>query len=77
MLFSNMFFVLFFLPIFLIVYHVVATAGGGGVKSENLVLVLFSLVFYAFGGISGIFVLVIATLVGWVGGLMLVLFEDK
>ena len=77
MLFSNMFFIMLFLPVFMIVYHLAATLTGGSVKTENIVLALFSLIFYAFGGVSGIFVLIIATLVGWVSGLMLALSEGK
>ena len=77
MLFSNLFFVMLFLPVFMIAYHVAVVMSGNRIKTENLVLALFSLIFYAFGGVSGIFVLVIATLVGWVSGLMLMLCEGK
>ncbi|NOX47843.1 MAG: MBOAT family protein [Chlorobi bacterium] len=52
MVFSSIVFVLFFFPVFLITYYLV------GKKHKNLVLLLFSIVFYAWGAPRFIFFLV-------------------
>jgi alginate O-acetyltransferase complex protein AlgI len=52
MVFSSIVFILFFFPVFLITYYLV------GKKFKNLVLLLFSIVFYAWGAPRFIFFLV-------------------
>ncbi len=52
MVFSSIVFVLFFFPVFLITYYIM------GKKHKNLVLLLFSIVFYAWGAPRFIFFLI-------------------
>jgi alginate O-acetyltransferase complex protein AlgI len=52
MVFSSILFLFFFLPLFLLVYHLV------GEKLKNYVLLVFSLVFYAWGGPKFVFLLI-------------------
>ena len=68
MSFSTMIFAAFFLPIFLIVNHIVFTKTDGNVRQENRVLLIFSLVFYLFSGLGGLMILLLCTLIGWIGG---------
>ena len=58
--FSNLLCVLVFLPIFLIVYML---APGNGKK--NRVLLIFSLIFYAFGGLKYLVLLLLLTGAAW------------
>jgi alginate O-acetyltransferase complex protein AlgI len=51
MVFSSILFLLFFLPLFLIIYYLAPR------KSRNLVVLLFSLVFYAWGSPKFVFIL--------------------
>ncbi|RLD43907.1 MAG: MBOAT family protein [Bacteroidetes bacterium] len=55
MVFSSAIFILYFLPVFLLVYHLV------GAKYKNWVILLFSIVFYAWGAPTFIFYLLGAT----------------
>lgn len=68
MSFSTLIFTVFFLPIFLIVNQIVFTRTDGNVRTENRVLLIFSMVFYLFSGLGGLLVLLICALVGWFGG---------
>lgn len=63
MIFSSLFFLLFFLPLVLGVYYVVHP------KIKNLVLLLFSLVFYAWGEPIYIFLMMLSILFNYVCGL--------
>ncbi len=62
MIFSSLFFLLFFLPLVLGVYYVVHP------KFKNLVLLLFSLVFYAWGEPVYIFLMMLSILFNYVCG---------
>lgn len=56
MVFSSLFFVGVFLPLFILLYYLCPTVG-----QKNICLLLFSLVFYAFGGMYFLFLAVIVT----------------
>lgn len=64
MVFSSIEFLFFFLPIFLIAYYIVPF------KLKNTVLLIASLVFYSWGEPKYIVLMLIASLVGWLGGLL-------
>ncbi|MFG1330333.1 MBOAT family protein [Xanthobacter autotrophicus] len=68
MVFSSVTFLFYFLPAFLLCYF--ATPG---VRAKNLVLLAFSLVFYAWGGLANVAVLAVSI----VGNYLFALFIDK
>ena len=63
---DNIFFLSCFLPLVLIIYWLVP-----GTKGKNAVLLLFSLLFYSFGSLSSLALLVAVTLVNYLLGLLL------
>ena len=65
MIFSSIPFLFFFLPSVLLTYFIVPTA------FKNTVLLLFSLVFYAWGEPKYIFLMIISILVGYAFGLLI------
>ena len=66
MVFSSAIFLFFFLPILYLIYRLVP-----GVKAKNAVLLVFSLVFYCFGDVTHLPVLLLGILVNWGAGFML------
>ncbi|MCI8332936.1 MAG: MBOAT family protein, partial [Clostridiales bacterium] len=60
MTFSSLFFVLFFLPLFLLVYYKVPA-----IERKNKVLLIFSLIFYVWSGIRYFLLLLAMTAIGW------------
>ncbi len=66
MIFSSLFFMLFFLPLFLLFYFSNSTISG-----KNRVLLIFSLIFYCWGGVQYIILLILLSLVGWQCGIRL------
>ncbi len=68
MSFSTLIFTVCFLPIFLITDHIVMTKTDGNVRHENRVLLIFSLIFYLFGGVAGLLILITCTLIAWIAG---------
>lgn len=60
MTFSGLFFVLVFLPAFLIVYSLARTT-----KSRNAVLLVFSVIFYSFAGIGYLILVIAMSFFGW------------
>lgn len=64
MAFSSLIFLLLFLPVWLIVYRIV-----DGTDRKNRVLLIASLIFYVFGGIRYLILLVIMAAAGWFFGL--------
>lgn len=56
MVFSSITFLVYFLPIFLLAYHLVPN------KLKNATILLFSIIFYAWGGPKFIFVILLTTL---------------
>lgn len=57
MVFSSILFLVYFLPVFLLIYHF------AGKKLKNAVLLIASIVFYSFGGPKFIFVILLTTAV--------------
>ena len=57
MSFSSLIFVAIFLPVFLLVYYLIP-----GTRARNVALLLFSMAFYAFGGVSYLGLLLVMTL---------------
>ena len=61
MVFSSITFLYYFLPILLLIYFVVPS------KFKNLVLLLFSLLFYFYGEPTYIWILLLSILVNYIG----------
>ncbi len=64
MVFSSLLFLFRFLPVVLLIYYVVPA------KLRNLVLLLVSLVFYAWGEPVYVFLMILSILVSYTGGLL-------
>ncbi len=66
MVFSSAIFLFFFLPVLYLVYRVIP-----GMRAKNIVLLVFSLVFYCFGDLKHLPVLLASVLVSWAAGRLL------
>ena len=66
MAFSNLFFLLVFLPVFMLIYSC-----AGEIKRKNVVLLAASLIFYAFGGIRYLLLLLIMAVLAWFFGILI------
>jgi alginate O-acetyltransferase complex protein AlgI len=66
MLFSSTLFLFYFLPIFFLFYFLVP-----GIKFKNAVLLLFSFIFFAWGGISFTAILILSICFNYVMGLLI------
>ena len=66
MVFADLFFLFAFLPAFALCYLLASLAQGNGVK--NAVLVVFSLIFYAWGEPVYVFLLLLCALLNWLFG---------
>ena len=64
MVFSSLLFLFRFLPVVLLIYYVVPA------KLRNLVLLLVSLVFYAWGEPVYVFLMIVSILVSYTGGIL-------
>lgn len=62
MVFSSLIFLFLFLPLSLIAYYIS--------KNKNWVLLISSMIFYSFGGIKFIYVLIGLTFISYIGGLL-------
>ena len=71
MIFSSLFFILIFLPLVLVAYYLVPR------KFKNLCLVLFSLVFYAWGEPIYVLLMIFTILVDYACGLCVARFIDR
>lgn len=80
MVFSDLFFLFVFLPAFLICYAIAAYAdrklwscddGGENFRCKNLMLVVFSLLFYAWGEPVYVFLMLFSVLVNYAAGLLI------
>lgn len=71
MVFSSIPFIFFFLPIFLIIYYLVPF------KLKNIILLIFSLIFYAWGEPIYILLMIFSSLVDYINGLLLKKTIDK
>ena len=71
MLFSSISFLYFFIPAIILLYFAVPF------KLKNTVLLIFSLFFYAWGGVKYALFMVIAIILGYVFGLLIEKFREK
>ena len=71
MVFSSIPFIFFFLPIFLIIYYVVPF------KAKNVILLIFSLIFYAWGEPVYILLMIFSSVLDYVNGRLLEKYEKK
>ncbi len=68
MQFSSLIFVTAFLPIFLIFYKIASSSKK--ISVQNAVFLCFTLLFCCFGGLRSVVVLLVVTLIGYIGGLV-------
>ena len=66
MIFSSLFFILFFLPVFTFIYY-----KAPDIRRKNTVLLIFSLIFYAWGGLRYLVLLFAMTGAGWISALQI------
>ena len=71
MVFSSITFLYYFLPILLLIYFIVPF------KFKNLVLLIFSLLFYFYGEPTYIWILLLSILINYIGGLVIGKSESK
>ena len=71
MVFSSLFFVFFFMPIFLIIYYLVPN------KIKNIILLIFSLLFYSWGEPIYIVLLLFSSVVDYSNGYFINKFKDS
>ena len=69
---SSLFFALCFLPIVTIIYFLTPVAG-----YKNRLLIFFSLLFYSFGGVGYLVLLMVMTAIGWFVALKIEAANDK
>lgn len=72
MVFSRLFFIYIFLPLCLLAY-----AAARGIKQKNMVLIIFSLIFYAWGEPVYIFLMLITAVVNYSAGLLIGKYQGK
>ena len=72
MVLSSAIFLFAFFPAVFVLYHIVP-----GIRGKNTLLAAFSLVFYAFGGLEYVPLLVLSVLVNWLAGRALGRLEEK
>ncbi len=72
MVFSSLFFVFLFLPLNLLIYRFV-----NGITKKNIVMLVFSLIFYAWAGPPYVILLAGMVLIAWLGALSFSRFERK
>ncbi|MCR5416461.1 MAG: MBOAT family protein [Pseudobutyrivibrio sp.] len=74
MVFSSLIFTTIFLPICLLAYYGIPRLVGGSyndrIKLSNIILLLFSLFFYAFGGVKYLLLIGIVIFINWAGGFL-------
>ena len=71
MLFSSVTFLFVFLPIVLLVYYICPR------KAKNYILLIASLLFYAWGEPKYIFIMLISIFIGYLSGILINLFRIK
>ncbi len=75
MVFSSIFFLLIFLPICLLVYYAFFFTDrelDNAHKRENLVLLIFSIIFYALGGVKYLALIFVIIFINWISGFLCV-----
>ena len=75
MVFSSTVFIFIFLPTFLITYYM--TVIYGNIKHQNAVLILFSLIFYAYGGFSFLPILLFSILANYYFAILIDKYDNK
>lgn len=68
MVFTSITFLLFFLPVLLLIYYL--PYGKYRLQIQNAVLLLFSFVFYAWGGVKNLSILILSILINYIGGVL-------
>lgn len=71
MVFSSLFFIFFFLPVFFVLYYIVPS------KFKNLILLIFSLLFYSWGEPIYILILLFSSLVDYTNGFFINKYKDN
>ena len=71
MLFSSISFLFYFLPAIILLYYIVPF------KAKNAVLLVFSLFFYAWGGVKYAGLMIIAIILGYIFGLLIEKFRER
>ena len=69
MVFSDLFFLFVFLPAFILCYSLAGFVDKGKLGFRNCVLVVFSLIFYAWGEPVYVFLMLLCVLLNWLAGL--------
>ncbi|MDE5583557.1 MAG: MBOAT family protein [Ruminococcus sp.] len=72
MVFSKLFFIYFFLPLCLFAY-----ALAKGTKAKNIVLIIFSLIFYAWGEPVYVFLMLLSAFINYISALVIEKHKDK
>lgn len=72
MAFADLYFIFFFLPLCLLAYYFFS-----GTRAKNIVLIVFSLIFYAWGEPIWVFLLLFSAAFNWYLGLKLVRFRER
>ena len=73
MLFSSGTFLFVFLPLFMGLYFLPIKS----IKYRNIIILLFSLLFYAWGEPSFVFIMIICVIMDWISGLLIYKYKDK
>jgi len=71
MVFSSSIFIFCFLPLLFLFYFCLPK------KCKNVVLLIFSLVFYAFGGVNYLFTLLLTVFISYLGGILIEKYNSK
>lgn len=71
MVFSSSIFIFCFLPLLFLCYFVLPK------KCKNAVLLIFSLIFYAFGGVNYLFTLLLTVFISYLGGILIEKYNNK
>ncbi len=72
MIFASLTFLYFFLPLCIIFYYI-----SGSIRYKNIILILFSLIFYAWGEPVWVILLIFSALVDYVNGLLIEKHRNK
>jgi len=71
MVFSSAIFIFCFLPLLFLFYFCLPK------KCKNVVLLIFSLIFYAFGGVNYLFTLLLTVFISYLGGILIEKYNSK
>lgn len=74
MLFSSLTFIFYFLPCCLFLYFIIPKKY---IKLKNIILLIFSLIFYAWGEPKYIFLMLLTVFISWISGLLIDFFENN